>query len=79
MLRARLRRQWFAPPLGEKRKEVRKEGGVEEDGDAGEAPEPGAGAGGRSFLPPQPSPAPTPRHPPDDGGEEEEDKEAMVA
>ena len=58
---------------------MRREDGVEDDGVAGGAPEPGAGAGGRSFLPPQPSPTPIPRHPPDDGGEEEEDREAIAA
>ena len=58
---------------------------MKEDGDEGEvdaegaAPEPGAGAGAASLLPPQASPTPIPRHPPDDGREEEEDKDAMVA
>ena len=57
-----------------------KEDGDEREVDAsGAAPEPGAGAGAPSLLPPQASPTPIPRHPPDDGREKEEDKDAMVA
>ena len=76
---ARALLRWLAPPLRARRYEAREEGVEEADGVAGAAPEPDAGAGGRSLLPPQASPTPFPRHPPDDGGEEEEDKDAMVA
>ena len=79
MLAARSPLRRFAPPLHGRKKEA-KEDGVEEGVDAaGVAPEPGAGAGRSSVLPPQTSPTPIPRHRPDDGGEEEDDKDAMVA